>query len=113
MRSFLRWDRVPCWRQLLCKFQSIQNFYTENGILNNFVNWSLPSQPQRQQCQSMSGGSPLTGLGPFSSTLNATKVLQFSAGQAVNRLLIKIGVGVSDSRLLDSQFNSSQSVEYV
>lgn len=61
----------------------------------------------------MSGGNSLTGMGPFSSSLNATKVLQFSAGQTVSRLLIKIGVGVSDSRLLSSGSNSSQTVEYV
>lgn len=87
--------------------------YTENGVLNNFANWSLPSQPQRQLCEPLQGGSNITGIGPFSANLNATKVLQFSPSQGVRRLVIKIGVGVSDARLSQLQSNSSQTVEYV
>lgn len=106
MPALLRRPQLPHWRQLLRTSPSTQNIYTENGVLNNFANWSLPSMPQRQQCESLKGGFTLTGLGPFSSNLDAIKNLQFSLEQRVRRLVIKIGVGVSDSRVASS--NNSQ-----
>lgn len=61
----------------------------------------------------MNGGSSFSAIGPFNTTLNATKSLQFSAAQNVRRLLIKIVVGVSDSRLTQQKSNTSQTVEFV
>ena len=54
----------------------------------------------------------MTALGPFRNTLAAAKNLQFTQAQGVNRLIIKISVGVSDSRLTSSS-NDSQAVETV
>ena len=54
----------------------------------------------------------MTGLGPFSNTLAASKTLQFSPSQGVNRLIIKVGVGISDSRL-STNGSSIQAVETV
>ena len=73
----------------------------------------MPSQPNRQQCDSLNGGGSYTAIGPFSSTLNATKLLQFSAAQGVKKLLIKIGVGVSDAQLTQGPSNSTQQVQLV
>ena len=114
MRALLFWKQLLCRRQLLRIYCSIQNAYQENGVLNNFVNWSQPSQPAPQSC-SITGGSAISGIGPFSSTLNATKLLQFSPAQGVKKMLIKIGVGVSDSQLVQqsNQTSSSQSVQFI
>ena len=87
--------------------------------MNNFVNWSLPSQPARQQCQSINTTGNITGnlsytaIGPFSSTLNATKLIQFSPDQGVTKLLVKVAVGVSDNRIIQGPPNSTQKVEFV
>jgi hypothetical protein len=76
----------------------IQNLYSERGQLNNFVNWSQPSQPPRAQCASLNGGGTFSAIGPFSSALNATKLIQFAAAQGVRRAVVKIGVGISDGQ---------------
>ena len=77
------------------------------------MNWSQPSKPASQTC-TVTGGGSVSGIGPFSSTLNATKMLQFTAAQGVKRMLIKIGVGVSDSQLLQqTSQNSTQNVQFV
>ena len=54
-------------------------------------------------------------MGPFSSTLNATKLVQFSPAQGVRRMLIKIGVGVSDPQLGQAPPNqtSTNNVKFV
>ena len=89
----------------------MQNVYAENGALNNFVNWSAPSQPALQQCPLSSGSTYVpAGIGPFNSTFPAQKNLQFSASQGVTQLLVKVGVAVSDSRLLENSTNVSQTV---
>ena len=46
-------------------------------------------------------------MGPFSSTLNATKHIRFSPDQGVKRMLIKIGVGVSDPLLKQASTNGT------
>lgn len=56
----------------------------------------------------------MDSIGPFSSKTAATKSLQFSTVQGVNRLLVKISVAVSDSRLYNSsQESNSVSTETV
>ena len=49
-------------------------------------------------------------MGPFNSTAPATKILQFSPSQGVRRLLIKLGVAISDSRITQLSGTVSQQV---
>jgi len=77
------------------------------------VNWSLPNQPPLQQCSIVNGSNSVSGIGPFNNTNSAKKTLQFSASQGVRRLLIKIGVAVSDSQLSSQKNNASEQTEEI
>jgi len=75
---------------------------------SNFPNWSLPTPPPQQTCKllpsassnnTFSSNATYAAIGPFSSSLNASKSLSFSAAQNVQRLAIKISVAVADAVL--------------
>lgn len=49
-----------------------------------------------------------SSIGPFSSSLNATKSLAFSAAQNIQRLVLKISVAIADAALYNTSTSSNQ-----
>ena len=69
-----------------------------------FPNCSLPVSPNPQKCalianNSLPSNASFDSIAPFSSSLNATKSLAFSAAQNIQRLIIKVAAAVSDAAL--------------
>jgi len=68
--------------------------------------------PPRQTCtltSSESNNNTINPLGPFSTSLNATKLLQFSPTQNAERIIVKITIAISDAVLIRStSANSSR-----
>lgn len=79
------------------------------------MNWSLPTPPPSAKCSLINRvngvaktlDSSFNSIGPFSSSLNATKSLQFSEAQSINHLIIKLVVAISDAILSSSNSDSS------
>lgn len=51
-----------------------------------------------------------SAIGPFSTSMNATKSLSFSAAQNIQRLVLKITVAVADSALYNGPVYSNETI---